>query len=146
MLAEIFGHQRHLRWRCRGTKVNGDAIHYILGFTVGFWMCKLLHEEHFTDLFRPDSPHFLCMVKKSRWDCFLFCHKVSICASSVTHLTGYDGGNSPFRSDGQPVGSPEALFVSPTGLWTIWSRHRGFMRVHPQAGWPSCGCECKTLK
>ena len=97
-------------------------------------------------LVRPDSPHFPCMVKKSRWAYFLFCHKVSISASSVTHLTGCDGGNSPFRSDGQPMGSPHALFVSPTGLWTIWSRHGGFMRVHPHAGWPSCGCECKTLK
>jgi hypothetical protein len=53
MLAEIFGHQ----WTYDDDstydddiEVNGGANHYILGFTVGVRMCKLLHEEHFTDL------------------------------------------------------------------------------------------------
>jgi hypothetical protein len=141
MLAEIFGHKWHLRWRFRGTEVNGGAIHYILGVTVGFRMCKLPHEwpRPTSNIFViPDSSPKLCMVKKTRGLLLLFGHTVSICASTVTHLTGCDGGNSPHRSHGQPMGAPQALFESLTGLWTTCSRHRGFLRVQAPARWPSC--------
>jgi hypothetical protein len=52
MLAEIFGHPNgtYDDDRYRSTEVNGGPIRYILGFTAGFRMCKLPHEEHRTDL------------------------------------------------------------------------------------------------
>jgi hypothetical protein len=87
MLAEIFGHQWHLRWRYRGTEVNGGAIHYILEFPVGFRMCKLPHEEHRNNLWdfcqtwlTPFSLHgkkipmTLFFVLPQSFDLCLLCH------------------------------------------------------------------------
>ena len=55
---------------------------------------------------RPDSPHFPCKVKKSRWHYFLFCHKVSICASSLTHWRDATVGTRLFAPTGSPWAHP----------------------------------------